>query len=105
MLTLFTQTYEKMVKLIFDIYDFDNDGMISRNDIKIIFSYITLKTKNLASLIRFKYEQNDISKRNESLREIEKYLDKIFETNDYLTEEQFLNSIMEVSSEVFLYVI
>jgi len=105
MLTLFTQTYEKMVKLIFDIYDFDNDGMISRNDIKIIFSYITLKTKNLASLTIFKYEQIDISKRNKSLREIEKYLDKIFETNDYLTEEQFLNSIMEVSSEVFLYVI
>ena len=42
MKTLFNEDYEKNTKFIFDFYDFDNDGKINKEDIRVILSYITL---------------------------------------------------------------
>ena len=42
MKTLFSEDYEKNTKFIFDFYDFDNDGKINKEDIRVILSYITL---------------------------------------------------------------
>ena len=42
MKTLFYEEYEKNTKFIFDFYDFNNDGIINKEDIRVILSYITL---------------------------------------------------------------
>jgi Ca2+-binding EF-hand superfamily protein len=42
MKTLFTEKYDKTSKFIFDFYDFDRDGMITKEDIRIVMSYISL---------------------------------------------------------------
>ena len=39
MQTLFYEDYEKNTKFIFDFYDFDNDGKINKEDIRVILSY------------------------------------------------------------------
>ena len=36
MKTLFNEDYEKNTKFIFDFYDFDNDGKINKEDIRVI---------------------------------------------------------------------
>lgn len=43
MTTLYTGTYEQLVNIIFDLYDFDKDSKISREDIRIVLSYIPLQ--------------------------------------------------------------
>ena len=47
---LLTENFDKTSKFIFDFYDFDRDGHISREDIRIVLSYISLsvKTNNLS---------------------------------------------------------
>ena len=42
MKTLFFEEYEKNTQFIFDFYDFDNDGKINKEDIRVVLSYITL---------------------------------------------------------------
>ena len=42
MRTLFFEDYDKNSKFIFDFYDFDHDGKISQEDIRVVLSYITL---------------------------------------------------------------
>ena len=42
MKTLFFEDYEKNSKFIFDFYDFDHDGKINQEDIRVVLSYITL---------------------------------------------------------------
>ena len=42
MKTLFYEDYEKNSKFIFDFYDFDQDRKINQEDIRVVFSYITL---------------------------------------------------------------
>lgn len=39
---LLTEKFDKTSKFIFDFYDFDKDGFITKDDIRIVMSYITL---------------------------------------------------------------
>lgn len=46
MRTLLTENYDKTSKFIFDFYDFDRDGLITKEDIRIVLSYISLSVKS-----------------------------------------------------------
>jgi len=39
---VYYSTFEEQVKLVFDIYDFDKDGFITQEDVRIILSYIPI---------------------------------------------------------------
>ena len=46
---LFTENYDKTSKFIFEFYDFDGDGYITKDDVLVVLSYVTLniyKIKN-----------------------------------------------------------
>lgn len=45
MCILFTAGYEEKAKFIFDFYDFDRDGEITKEDIRIVLSYVPLIKK------------------------------------------------------------
>lgn len=47
MLILFSNhiSYDKLINFIFDFYDIDKDGYVTKEDIKIILSYIKLISK------------------------------------------------------------
>ena len=48
MMLFFCSTFEEKIKLVFDLYDYDSDGLINRNDvIPIITSMPLNKTANL----------------------------------------------------------
>jgi Ca2+-binding EF-hand superfamily protein len=54
---LFSETYDNLVKFIFDFYDFDKDGKISKEDIHTILCYIPLTTKEKLSGYKLKFEE------------------------------------------------
>lgn len=39
---LLSRNFEDHIKTVFDIYDFDDDGVISREDIRVLLSYVPL---------------------------------------------------------------
>ena len=42
LLRIYCSTFDQKTKLVFDIYDFDNDGLISKDDISAILSYMPI---------------------------------------------------------------
>ena len=42
MITLFCEEFDETSKFIFNLYDFDKDGEISKEDIRIVLSYVSL---------------------------------------------------------------
>jgi hypothetical protein len=53
MTILFSESYEKLTPFIFGLYDFDKDGLVSKEDIRIVLSYVPLNSKNA----QLKYEK------------------------------------------------
>ena len=62
-------TFEESVELIFNIFDFDKDGVINKADVKLLLSYLPLKTDKLK--IEYKYQM-------QSLEEIDEILSHTF---------------------------
>jgi len=42
LLRAFDSTFENRTKLVFDIYDFDFDGFVSKDDISAILNYVPI---------------------------------------------------------------
>lgn len=103
--TLFTENFDNLVKFIFNFYDFDNDGKISKEDIRTILSYVPLNTANKYKKDKMKYEKEDFKDRMESQDELNVILSNIFEKTDKLNFKEFCDIIENKSSEVFLYLI
>ena len=61
MKTLFFEDYEKTSKFIFDFYDFEHDGKINQEDIRVILSYISLTYLDSQNSEKKKASQNNIS--------------------------------------------
>jgi hypothetical protein len=94
MLNLYSPDYEIVTKLIFDIYDFDRDGQVSKEDIRVLLSYVTYKNSDDENYENQIYIQ----------KEIEKIIDEIFISDSLLTYQNFMFFIENVSSQIFLIV-
>lgn len=102
--TIFTDDYRKQTKFIFDLYDFDKDSLISKEDVRVVNSYIPLKTKRLLSEVKSKFVKENFCDRAESQEELHGLLERCFGINEQLDYAKFLKCIEEVSSDIFLFV-
>ena len=104
LLNLFLGDYKALVKIMFNMYDYDRDGKISRKDVKIVFNYIPLKQNEIYQRYKIKYEGDNINDRKESMIEIKQTLDKIFE-EDYIDEDYFKYAIENINSDLFIFLL
>ncbi len=54
--TLFTETFEKLCKFIFDLYDYDKNGYINKEDVRIVLTYIPLNTMKTVNSKTMRFE-------------------------------------------------
>ncbi len=104
MTTLFSEDYEKLIKFVFNLYDFDKDGLISKEDIKIVLSYIPLNTEKYKNTFS-KFLSNQFKDRIESQNEIFSLLEKVFKTNEFLNIKKYNFAVENISSDIFLFVL
>lgn len=103
---IYYSSLDTKLKFIFDLYDFDKDGYIKKEDIRLILSYIPIektvdvqvKTQGIAGADNNKVILDMI----QSQEEIEKFLDHIFGTKKRISQDDFIKINKEVSSEMFL---
>jgi hypothetical protein len=55
--TLFTGDFNNLCEIIFNIYDYDQDNRISKDDISVVLSYIPLNTINDININTLHYEK------------------------------------------------
>ena len=101
MTTLYCGGYEETVKFIFNFYDMDGDGIIDKEDIRVVLSYITLAdspdVKSSGTNITYQ-------KRVTSQEELYAILHKCFENipNNKMDFKTFKNTIENVNSDIYL---
>ena len=108
MRTLFFEDYEKTSRFIFDFYDFDHDGKITQEDIRVVLSYITLtysdknSEKKIADTINISYHH-----RLTSQEELCDILNKCFTDNKHIKSSKidfrdFKYIIENINSDIYL---
>lgn len=104
-MTLFSENYDRLIKFIFNFYDFDKDGKISKEDIRTVLSYVPLNTRNKYKTQKLKYENEDYKDRIESQDELYSILEQCFEKKDKIDFNAFNNIVENKNSDIFLFII
>ena len=103
---LYMGSFEETTNIIFNLLDFDKDGSINKEDVKIILAYLPINEEKDESS-----EKNDLvtkvfGAQMKSLEEIDNILSETF--NKYggkLNLKQFTEIVTEQNSEVFLQIL
>ena len=92
MLILFSSNFEKLLEFIMKFYDFDNDGKITKEDVRVVLSYVPIykKTENNGGL---KFEVDNFEDRLQSQRELHKKLDAIFDSKPAINLNEFTSIV------------
>ena len=96
MKNLYLGNFEETIAQIFKVLDFDNDGYVTKGDVKLLLSYLPIKSEN--SQKTYKYQM-------ESLSEIDSIVNQTFSSIEKLTVVTFTKIIEERKSDVYLQIL
>ena len=120
---LFCGKYENYLRFFFDFYDFDGNGKISKEDIRVVLSYITdsnegileneksLNTKTNITNTNYKDKINKLSKKLyessvKTQNQLKEILDICFKNEGELIDySSFVNIIENINSDIFFMII
>ncbi len=88
--------FDSSLVLIFNLLDFDKDGKITKEDTKVILSYLLIKTDNTQIENKFQMQ---------SLNETDEILDKTFGKKNKITKEGFSKIVEKRQSDVYLQIL
>ena len=104
MLKLFTEDYDYLSKFVFNFYDCDEDGKITPDDIRLIFSYFPLKQDRLSFLHKFTYEFPRLEEQLIAQEEIKKLIDWIFKKPE-ISFDIFYGYITKINIDPFIFLL
>jgi len=108
---IYYSNFDNQVKLVFDIYDFDKDGYITKEDVRIILSYIPiLKEKKEQREKEGIYNQEgggteDFNMRIKIQEEISSLIDLTFKKKDKINLEEFQDINENITSDMLVTVL
>ena len=104
MIKLFTEDYDYLSKFVFDFYDCDEDGKITPNDIRLIYSYFPLKQDRFSLLHKFTYEFPRLEEQLIAHEEIKHLNEWMFKKNE-ISFDIFYGYITKINIDPFIFLI
>ena len=106
MITLFSSDLEQLLQFILKFYDFDRDQKITKEDVRVVLSYIPIykKRKNKQNK-GLKFDTEDYNDRLKSQKELHEKLDIIFGDKESLDFNEFSDIIKNKNSDIFLFIL
>lgn len=93
---LISDSYEDIAKLIFGLYDFDKDGWISKEDVRVVLSYISLCDSG--------YDYQDRLHSQDELFALLNHCFGVFKTEE-INFLQFIDLIESYNSDIYFYLL
>jgi len=100
-INLYVGDLEETQKTIFNILDFDRDGIIIPEDSRLLISFIKNLSKTPANVIKQKLQSRDTINDEENLEEIDELINNFFNKKSYMTFEEYRYNIEKLNSDVF----
>ena len=104
MQSLFSQaeSFDSLAKFIFNLYDFNSTGIIKKDDVRVVLSYVPLSdsssnVKENVELVKDKFED-----RVESQEQLFHILNIAFKGKEKMNFEEYINIVKNVNSDIFI---
>ena len=104
MQSLFSQaeSFDSLAKFIFNLYDFNSTGIIKKDDVRVVLSYVPLSDsssniKENIELVKDKFED-----RVESQEQLFHILNIAFKNKEKMNFEEYINIVKNVNSDIFI---
>ena len=103
---LFCSNYDKTTKFIFDFYDFDKDGFITKEDIRVVCSYISLQNKTSTENIKQTNNNFNYYDRVKSQEELQDILNSCFkDKEEKMDYKKFAETIEKINSDIYFLIL
>ena len=86
---LYLGSFNDCAQIIFSLFDFNHDGIINKDDMKLLLSYIP-------------QIDNEYKKQIQLLKKLDKIIEETFDGENELLFKEYLNSLKSKNSESFL---
>ena len=104
MLSLFSQaeSFDSLAKFIFNLYDFNSTGIIKKDDVRVVLSYVPLSDSSSNIKENIELVQDKFEDRVESQEQLFHILNIAFKNKDKMNFEEYINVIKNVNSDIFI---
>ena len=103
---LYMGSFEETTNIIFNLLDFDKDGIIKKEDVKIILSYLPLNEDNNDKNDKSELVSKIFGTQMKSLEEIDQIISDTFNKYDgKMNLKDFTEIVTEKNSEIFLQIL
>ncbi len=104
MLNLYTGNPEYLFKLIFKLFDFNNTGNISHDEVSLILNFIPIKHSSYNNN-KFKFEHDEFIDRVKTQEDIELAIKILFSSQNLISFNDFVEIIKYKNSDVFIFLL
>ena len=106
MQSLFSQeeSFDSLAKFIFNLYDFNSTGIIKKDDVRVVLSYVPLQRNDTSTVIKDNIEivEDKFEDRVESQEQLFHILNIAFKNKEEMNFEEYINVIKNVNSDIFI---
>jgi Ca2+-binding EF-hand superfamily protein len=109
MQSLFSQeeSFDSLAKFIFNLYDFNSTGIIKKDDVRVVLSYVPLQKTDASTVVKDNIElvEEKFEDRIESQEQLFSILNIAFKNKEQMNFEEYTNVVKNVNSDIFLLIL
>ena len=106
MQSLFSQaeSFDSLAKFIFNLYDFNSTGIIKKDDVRVVLSYVPLQKTDTTTVVKDNIEivEDNFDDRVESQEQLFHILNIAFKNKEEMNFEEYINVVKNVNSDIFI---
>ena len=106
MQTLFSQnqTFDSLAKFIFNLYDFNSSGIITKDDVRVVLSYVPILQNDTLEEKKenIDFTQDKFEDRVESQDELFHILNIAFKNKNEINFNEYIHIIKNINSDIFI---
>ena len=97
-----TNDFYQLSNFVFNLIDTDKNGLITKEDIQLLLSYLPLERNLRNKLMQRDYYNINFDDIVKNQKLIESTLHNVYNTKNFLTQETFNYSIQKINSDIFV---